>query len=100
MFVNGAEVIPPGSVSWLHAFGDVNSAQKQAFATFGQSFTTYGVPLAQDSALIDAGFARPLLHRPVRRQRAGQRNQTDLPLMFHPAVIRASAVSVTPFGVW
>jgi len=45
-----------GSVAWLHAFGDVSPAQGLAFAAFGQSFVTYGVPLAQDSALIDAGF--------------------------------------------
>ncbi|WP_157066503.1 autotransporter outer membrane beta-barrel domain-containing protein [Hyphomicrobium sulfonivorans] len=56
MFVGGAEVIPRGSVAWLHAFGDVDPAQGLVFAAFGQSFVASGVPLAPDSALIDAGF--------------------------------------------
>ena len=56
MFVGGVEVVPRGSVAWLHAFGDVTPDQGLAFATFGQSFVVSGVPLAQDSALIDAGF--------------------------------------------
>ena len=43
-------------VAWLHAFGDVDPDQGLAFATFGQSFVVSGVPLAQDSALVDAGF--------------------------------------------
>lgn len=30
----------------------------------------------------------------------GARSAPDLPLIFHPAAFRASAVSVTPCGVW
>jgi outer membrane autotransporter protein len=56
MVVNGTQVIPRGSVAWLHAFGDVDPDEGLAFATFGQSFVVSGVPLAQNSALIDAGF--------------------------------------------
>jgi outer membrane autotransporter protein len=56
MFVGGVEVVPRASAAWLHAFGDVDPDQGLAFATFGQSFIVSGVPLAQDSALIDAGF--------------------------------------------
>ncbi|WP_195930343.1 autotransporter family protein [Hyphomicrobium album] len=56
MLIDGMEVVPRGSLTWLHAFGDVDPDQSLAFATFGQSFVVSGVPLAQDSALIDAGF--------------------------------------------
>ncbi len=55
MFVYGTEVIPHGSLAWLHAFGSVDPSEGLAFASFGQSMVTYGVPLAQDSALINAG---------------------------------------------
>ena len=40
--------------------------QGLAFATFGQSFVVSGVPLAQDSALIDAGF--DVVLGPTRRR--------------------------------
>ena len=56
MFVDGVELVPRASAAWLHAFGDVNPSAGLAFATFGQSFVVSGVPLAQDSALIDAGL--------------------------------------------
>ncbi len=56
MFVHGTEIIPRGSVAWLHSFGDVDPDEGLSFATFGQSFIVAGMPLAQDSALIDAGF--------------------------------------------
>jgi outer membrane autotransporter protein len=56
MIVHGTEIIPRGSVAWLHAFGDVDPDEGLSFATFGQSFVVSGLPLAQDSALIDAGF--------------------------------------------
>jgi outer membrane autotransporter protein len=52
----GTEFIPRGSVAWLHAFGDVNPQNGLAFATFGQSFLTSGLPLTENSALIDAGI--------------------------------------------
>jgi outer membrane autotransporter protein len=50
------QVTPRGSLAWLHAFGDVSPAQALAFATFGQSMIVSGVPLAEDSALVDAGL--------------------------------------------
>ncbi len=34
MFVHGTEVIPHGSLAWLHAFGDVNPSQALTFAAF------------------------------------------------------------------
>jgi outer membrane autotransporter protein len=52
--VNGAmQVTPHLSAAWQHAF-DNDAAL--AFATTGVGFTVYGVPLAQDSALIDTGL--------------------------------------------
>jgi outer membrane autotransporter protein len=56
MLVDGVELVPRASAAWLHAFGDVNPSAGLAFATFGQSFVVSGVPLAQDSALIDVGL--------------------------------------------
>jgi outer membrane autotransporter protein len=56
MVVHGAEIIPRGSIAWLHAFGDVESDKGLAFAAYGQSFDVTGLPLVEDSALVDAGF--------------------------------------------
>jgi outer membrane autotransporter protein len=52
----GITVTPRGSLAWQHAFGDLTPAQTFAFASNGIPFGISGVPLAQDSALIDAGF--------------------------------------------
>ena len=43
-----------GSAGWRHAFGDTTPASTFAFAG-GGAFTVLGVPIAQDSAVIDAG---------------------------------------------
>jgi uncharacterized protein with beta-barrel porin domain len=44
------------SAAWQHAFDDVTPDAALAFASTGIGFTVYGVPLAQDSALLDAGL--------------------------------------------
>ena len=49
-------VTPHLSAAWQHAFDDVTPGAGLAFATTGIGFTVYGVPLAQDSALIDTGL--------------------------------------------
>ena len=41
--------------SWRHAFGDVTPTSTFAFAG-GDAFTIAGVPVAKDSAVIEAGF--------------------------------------------
>ena len=49
-------VTPHLSAAWQHAFDDATPDAALAFASTGIGFTVYGVPLAQDAALIDAGF--------------------------------------------
>ncbi len=44
-----------GSAGWRHAFGNTTSAATFAFAG-GGPFTVLGVPIAQDAAVIEAGF--------------------------------------------
>ena len=53
---NGASITPHGSAAWQHAFEDVTTAARLAFASTGIGFTVYGVPLAEDTALIEAGL--------------------------------------------
>jgi len=50
------QVTPHISAAWQHAFDDVTPEAALAFAFTGIGFTVYGVPLAQDSALIDTGL--------------------------------------------
>ena len=49
-------VVPHLSAAWQHAFDDVTPGAALAFATTGIGFGITGVPLAEDSALIDAGL--------------------------------------------
>lgn len=42
--------------AWQHAFGDVTPGAARSFAATGIGFTIYGVPLAEDSVLLDAGL--------------------------------------------
>nr|WP_256371445.1 autotransporter domain-containing protein [Stappia sp. ES.058] len=44
-----------GMVGWRHAFGGGPTSQ-MAFASGGNAFTIAGVPLAQNSLVLDAGF--------------------------------------------
>jgi hypothetical protein len=50
------QVVPHLSAAWQHAFDDVTPGAALAFASTGIGFGIEGVPLAEDSALIDAGF--------------------------------------------
>ncbi|MEZ5827222.1 MAG: autotransporter domain-containing protein [Hyphomicrobiales bacterium] len=52
----GMAITPNLSVAWLHAFNDLTPDAGLAFASTGIGFTVYGVPLAEDTALIDAGL--------------------------------------------
>ena len=53
----GAMLVTPHlSVAWQHAFDDVTPDAALAFASTGAGFTVYGVPLAEDSALLDTGL--------------------------------------------
>ena len=49
-------VTPHISAAWQHAFDDVTPGAAFAFASTGISFEITGVPLAEDSALIDTGL--------------------------------------------
>lgn len=45
-----------GSLGWRHAAGDVTPTSLLAFAGGGSAFGILGVPIAQDSAVVEAGF--------------------------------------------
>jgi outer membrane autotransporter protein len=53
---NGMMLIPRAAATWEHAFGDVNPVAALTFLSTAASFTAGGVPLAGDTAIIDAGF--------------------------------------------
>jgi outer membrane autotransporter protein len=53
--LGGMATTARGMLGWKHAFGDVTPVSRQAF-TGSDAFTIAGVPLAQDSAIIEAGL--------------------------------------------
>jgi outer membrane autotransporter protein len=54
---NGMIATPRLSAAWQHGFGDLTPAATLAFAQMTNAdFTVNGVPLARDSAVIDAGL--------------------------------------------
>lgn len=54
--IGGATVIPRAKFAWQHAFGAVDTTRALAFAGGGPGFDVWGVPLARDTALIEAGL--------------------------------------------
>ncbi len=48
------------TLGWQHAFGDTLPSQTQSFAIGGAAFSTTGVPIAEDAALVEAGIALPI----------------------------------------
>jgi outer membrane autotransporter protein len=52
---NGMALIPRASVAWQHAFGAVTPTAGLAFQSTGAGFGIWGVPVARDAALIEAG---------------------------------------------
>jgi outer membrane autotransporter protein len=52
---NGMALTPRISAAWQHAFDKVTPATALAFLSGGIGFGIAGVPIAQDSALLDAG---------------------------------------------
>lgn len=56
MFIDGMHVTPHASAAWQHAFGDVTADMALAFAGNGAGFAIAGVPIARNSALIEAGL--------------------------------------------
>jgi outer membrane autotransporter protein len=53
---NGTVLVPRGLLQWQHAFGDVTPVTGLAFQGTGAAFSVAGVPIARDTALVEAGF--------------------------------------------
>ncbi|HRO48886.1 MAG TPA: autotransporter domain-containing protein [Hyphomicrobium sp.] len=53
---DGLSFVPRLSLAWQHAFGDVTPVTGLAFASGGAGISIAGVPIARDSALIEAGL--------------------------------------------
>ena len=49
-------VTPHVSAAWQHAFDDISPDATLTFTSTGIGFTVYGMPLAENTALIDAGL--------------------------------------------
>ena len=60
---NGFVLTPHASLAWQHVFGRDTPTASLAFAGGGAPFTTSGVPLARDAALVEAGFDLALSSR-------------------------------------
>jgi outer membrane autotransporter protein len=56
MFIDGMHVTQHASAAWQHAFGDVTTDMALAFAGNGAGFIIAGVPIARDSAFLEAGL--------------------------------------------
>ncbi|MCW5736004.1 MAG: autotransporter outer membrane beta-barrel domain-containing protein [Enhydrobacter sp.] len=52
---NETVLTPRVSIAWQHAYGTVAPTATLSFASNGAAFTTTALPLARDSALIEAG---------------------------------------------
>lgn len=53
---NGQQLTPRLGLGWRHAYGDTKPDADLSFIDGGTSFTTQGVPIAKDSALVEAGL--------------------------------------------
>jgi outer membrane autotransporter protein len=53
---NSLTVTPHVSAAWQHAFDDITPGAALTFASTGIGFDVTGVPLAEDTALIEAGL--------------------------------------------
>ena len=52
---NGWAVIPSASLGWQHAIGEVTPTAALTFQSTGASFTSSGVPIARDQAIVGVG---------------------------------------------
>jgi len=52
---NGSQLTPRAALGWRHAYGDTKPDADLTFIDGGASFKTQGVPIAKDSALLEAG---------------------------------------------
>jgi outer membrane autotransporter protein len=51
-----SEITPRGSIGWRHAYGDTKPDADLTFINGGASFSTQGVPIARDAAVVEAGL--------------------------------------------
>jgi outer membrane autotransporter protein len=56
MHWNEMVIVPQVSAAWQHAFNDVTPEASLAFASTGIGFDVTGVPLADNSLLVEAGL--------------------------------------------
>ncbi len=56
MLANGTVLVPHAAATWQHAFGDVTPTAALAFQSTGAAFSVSGVPIANDTAVIEAGL--------------------------------------------
>nr|WP_255263533.1 autotransporter-associated beta strand repeat-containing protein [Pseudomonas aegrilactucae] len=56
ILANGTTLTPRGSLGWRHALGDTKPDADLRFIEGGAGFTTQGVPIARDSAVVEAGL--------------------------------------------
>jgi outer membrane autotransporter protein len=52
----GMTLTPHASLAWRRAFGDVTPTSSLSFASTGAAFGVAGLPLARDTALVEAGL--------------------------------------------
>ena len=52
---NGSTLTPRGSIGWRHAFGDTKPDADLRFIEGGAGFSSEGVPIARDAAVVEAG---------------------------------------------
>ena len=53
----GRSLTPSVMVGWQHAFGDTDPQATMRFADGATPFTVYGVPIAEDALLLEAGLS-------------------------------------------
>lgn len=54
--LGGGRLTARGMLGWRHAFGDVTPIATQRFATGGSPFAVWGVPIARNAAVLEAGL--------------------------------------------
>ncbi|WGD32252.1 autotransporter domain-containing protein [Ancylobacter sp. WKF20] len=54
--VGGRTLTPHATIGWQHAFGDITPDAALAFAGGSTPFTAAGVPIAEDTLLLEAGL--------------------------------------------
>jgi fibronectin-binding autotransporter adhesin len=55
LMTNGMLLVPRASLAWQHAFGTATPTAVLAFRSTGAAFGIWGVPIARDAALVEAG---------------------------------------------